>query len=217
MINSRKLEINLTLKEFLYVLIFDTVIAFFLTVIEVGSGFKILFIFSQCIGILIFLSVQAAFSILKKANFALKLISTIIAIAIGLTVGSIMGAAVNGINVIYFIKNIDGLFQTAFIGSFFTLIIIYIFVLREQISLRNQMFMEARIKVLDLEKRAIETELKLFQSQIEPHFLFNTLANIIGLIEANPKKACEMLESFTNFLRTSISIAREKTIDSTSN
>jgi LytS/YehU family sensor histidine kinase len=59
--------------------------------------------------------------------------------------------------------------------------------------LKDQLIIEKR--ALQLEKEKAETELKLLKSQLNPHFLFNTLNNIYSL-------------SFTSSPATSQSIAR---------
>jgi len=51
---------------------------------------------------------------------------------------------------------------------------------------------------------ATEAQLKLLQAQIEPHFLFNTLANVLSLIESDPLRAKGMLEAFVDYLRNSL-------------
>ena len=50
----------------------------------------------------------------------------------------------------------------------------------------------------------MEAQLKMLQAQIEPHFLFNTLANLAGLIESNPKLARHLLEALNRYLRASL-------------
>jgi hypothetical protein len=55
------------------------------------------------------------------------------------------------------------------------------------------------------EKRAAEAQLRLLQAQIEPHFLFNTLANVHALIDHEPAKARQMLGAFTDYLRAGLS------------
>jgi sensor histidine kinase YesM len=40
---------------------------------------------------------------------------------------------------------------------------------------------------------------------MEPHFLFNTLANVISLIDADAPRAKHMLEALTDYLRASLS------------
>ncbi len=50
-----------------------------------------------------------------------------------------------------------------------------------------------------------ETELNLLKSQINPHFLFNSLNSISSLTLTNPAKAQEMIIQLSDFLRYSIS------------
>jgi hypothetical protein len=51
--------------------------------------------------------------------------------------------------------------------------------------------------------------LRALQSQIEPHFLFNTLANVVGLIHPAPDTAKLMLEKFIAYLRATLAVSRE--------
>jgi len=62
-----------------------------------------------------------------------------------------------------------------------------------------------RISRLASEKAVIESNLRLLQAQIEPHFLFNTLSNILSLIDTEPAKGKSMLMDLTRYLRTSLS------------
>ena len=47
-----------------------------------------------------------------------------------------------------------------------------------------------------------------WQAQVEPHFLFNTLANIDSLIHTHPDRASRLLERLTSLLRASLSRTR---------
>src|SRR5580658_4582508 len=49
------------------------------------------------------------------------------------------------------------------------------------------------------ERAAAEANLRALQAQIEPHFLFNTLANVVSLIEPAPHKARLMLQDFIEY------------------
>jgi len=62
----------------------------------------------------------------------------------------------------------------------------------------------SRWKQERLQARVTEAQLKLLQGQIEPHFLFNTLANVQSLIDFDPERAKLMLERFTDYLRSSL-------------
>ncbi|HLO96182.1 MAG TPA: histidine kinase [Burkholderiaceae bacterium] len=60
-----------------------------------------------------------------------------------------------------------------------------------------------------LQLQATEAQLLRLQAQIEPHFLFNSLAAVQSLIKPAPDRALEMLEHFTDYLRASLSALRE--------
>ena len=61
------------------------------------------------------------------------------------------------------------------------------------------------------ERELAMTQLRTLQAQIEPHFLFNTLANVQALLENEPSKARELLESLTDLFRVSLNYARSNT------
>jgi hypothetical protein len=64
----------------------------------------------------------------------------------------------------------------------------------EQIAAAAQLLAEARLRAL--------------QAQIEPHFLYNTLANVLSLIDTQPAQARHMLERFIDYLRASLTASR---------
>ena len=65
-----------------------------------------------------------------------------------------------------------------------------------------------QVRTLSTEKQLVEAQMRLLQAQIEPHFLFNTLANVVSLIEPAPRKATLMLEHFIAYLRASLAASR---------
>ena len=58
------------------------------------------------------------------------------------------------------------------------------------------------------DKALAESRLRVLQAQVEPHFLFNTLANVISLIRTRPARAARLLEGLTSWLRASLSRTR---------
>ncbi len=68
----------------------------------------------------------------------------------------------------------------------------------------------AKARQYHAEKRATEAQLKLLQAQIEPHFLFNTLANVQSLMDHDLPRARQMLGSFTDYLRASLGTLRRE-------
>ncbi|MGL4824232.1 MAG: sensor histidine kinase [Plesiomonas shigelloides] len=75
---------------------------------------------------------------------------------------------------------------------------------REQQRLAQQALAEARHRQTEQDKALLLSQLKQLQSQIEPHFLFNTLATIHALIMVEPQTAQQMLGKLTALLRGSL-------------
>jgi signal transduction histidine kinase len=82
-------------------------------------------------------------------------------------------------------------------------------------SLLFHLYFSLRHKEIRARMRANEAQLRLLQGQMEPHFLFNTLANVISLIDADAPRAKHMLESLTDYLRASLNGLRhdDSTLD----
>jgi sensor histidine kinase YesM len=68
---------------------------------------------------------------------------------------------------------------------------------------------DERARVTVAERAATQANLRALQAQIEPHFLFNTLANVTSLIHTRPDDAKHMLEEFIGYLRASLATTRE--------
>ena len=58
------------------------------------------------------------------------------------------------------------------------------------------------------QRQAAEHQLKLLESQLEPHMLFNTLANLRVLIGLDPPRAQAMLDRLIAFLRATLEASR---------
>ena len=59
-----------------------------------------------------------------------------------------------------------------------------------------------------LSAAALEARLTVLQAQIEPHFLFNTLANVRRLCEVDPERGRRMLGSLLDYLRAALPAMR---------
>jgi len=90
-----------------------------------------------------------------------------------------------------------------------------IFIISTTASLGITWFFFARARIAASEaaaaaaaRLAAETQLKLLESQLEPHMLFNTLANLRALIGVDPQRAQAMLDRIIDFLRATLNASR---------
>lgn len=60
-----------------------------------------------------------------------------------------------------------------------------------------------------LQRQVSEAKMQMMQAQVEPHFLFNTLASVEHLIETDPPRASKMQRSLIQYLRAVIPQMRE--------
>ena len=65
-----------------------------------------------------------------------------------------------------------------------------------------------KARVAGIERQAMQAQLQMLQAQIEPHMLFNTLANLQGLIAIDPPRAQLLLEQLIAYLRATLKSSR---------
>lgn len=68
---------------------------------------------------------------------------------------------------------------------------------------------EQQVRRMSAEREVVATQLRMLQAQIEPHFLFNTLANVVSLVDGDPRSAKRMLQHLTSSLRQALERSRE--------
>ncbi|MCC2962542.1 histidine kinase [Massilia sp. IC2-278] len=79
---------------------------------------------------------------------------------------------------------------------------------RERVARIGREHQEARLRAEVVERQAVQAQLRLLQAQIEPHMLFNTLANLQGLIALDPERASLMLDQLIQYLRATLGATR---------
>lgn len=65
-------------------------------------------------------------------------------------------------------------------------------------------YFQQRERALEMHRQATEARLKLLETQLEPHMLFNTLANLRALIQTDPPRAVQMLDRLNDYLRATL-------------
>ncbi len=74
----------------------------------------------------------------------------------------------------------------------------------ERSALRAAELREAELERLRIEAQMLEARLQVMQAQVEPHFLFNTLAHVQRLYQTDPARGRSMLDSFCGYLRAAL-------------
>ncbi len=104
---------------------------------------------------------------------------------------------------------INDIFSTLYLAFFAYLIAAKIIVRKSEES-------EAKVRVATnnaeheaLERQLVQARLKVLQAQVEPHFLFNTLAAVDYLIETDPPRASVMQKQLITYLRGALPQMRE--------
>jgi histidine kinase/histidine kinase/DNA gyrase B/HSP90-like ATPase len=94
-------------------------------------------------------------------------------------------------------------FRALFVGGLFTSILY--FAARERDAERRLHL--TRLSRVEIDKQMAEARLQLLQAQIEPHFLFNSLASVKRLYEKEPVRGRSLLRNLGDYLRIAISRA----------
>ncbi|AYM99655.1 sensor histidine kinase [Chryseobacterium sp. 3008163] len=68
------------------------------------------------------------------------------------------------------------------------------------------------IFITKLKNEKMKAELMLLKSQVSPHFFFNTLNNLYGLVAKDPKKAQELILKLSDMMRYSIYEGEKETV-----
>jgi LytS/YehU family sensor histidine kinase len=63
-----------------------------------------------------------------------------------------------------------------------------------------------------MQRQLSEAKMQMMQAQVEPHFLFNTLASVEHLIETDPPRASAMQRSLIKYLRAVLPQMRESSL-----
>jgi len=134
------------------------------------------------------------------------------AVMLGSFLGTVLAGIVKGRDLRHmFTERLSGVSITMGLGIGVGCVVVAALLLREKHARDEARLLQAEAERHRLEKNFLEARLQLMQAQVEPHFLFNTLANVQHLVEADPPAAARMLESLIQYLRVAVPQMREST------
>ena len=144
----------------------------------------------------------AARPALRLSGLALAAGAVLLGLVLGPILGNLLAAQISG-------DHIPGLWPFAGSGNGITWLLT---LLASGIAVLTLTLLErlshARADAEAARRAAAENQLKLLESQLEPHMLFNTLANLRVLIAMDPPRAQAMLDRLIAFLRATLSASR---------
>ena len=168
-------------------------------------------------GILWVMAAPMLVAIIATANLgpqrgAKRVVALAAAVVVSAAVGTVLRC--NGWDLEHWTKGFDrdalGMIgyvwpRYALLGGMLTLV--GEFYRRELTSLRAAQ--QAEIDHAAFEREMAEARLELLQAQIEPHFLFNTLANVRRLYDMDPPGGARMLDNLMRYLEVALPSMRE--------
>jgi len=199
------------LIDFLYTIIITIIVSTLIAALLTFTGittksFIINLIVSQSFGI----SICSIIMFLRWIFKPEKIVSVAFIVMIGIASGTLIGLQIGSFvlqqffSIILKQQEISSL-RAYILAITFGIILSYFFYSKSRLRGNEEEIQQERIKRLSSEKEALEANLRLLQAQIEPHFLFNTLSNVLSLIDTDPTSGKSMLVDLIHYLRTSLS------------
>lgn len=172
------------------------------------------FVIANCVGytlhLLLHVSDYAMGQWIRRQGQVVVVAYYIVISTFGVLVGFWFASLLLGRGVIPRIGDPRWLIAIAVTSTVISIVLAIIFFWRGKSALAEAALEREQRRAADIERESMHANLRALQAQIEPHFLFNTLANVTSLIDSEPAKARHMLESFIRFLRASLAATRRK-------
>jgi len=194
-------------RQFALMIVLNLLIT--LTLVTIGGSKDFLDTYKTCNAI--GFSIWAAFEALRFAVGAsvAPLVLAFLAVPAGFVAGAKVAAWAGSTDLISLIARDPAGSWRLLLGSLIIAIFatsFFIFFWRAE-AVRADLQSERRRAAEALQSET-SAKLALLQAQIEPHFLFNTLANAQSVIQSDPQTAKRILENLNRYLRVSLGRTR---------
>ena len=194
-------------RDLLLVAVYNTAVGLFLTALP-RYGLAVNLVYSNCIGTCIYIAVRGPCLITGQRR--IKWMHGLIGIPVGFAVGFVLATWLNGFTLASVLEHEpNALLIAGVTAALFGVLGTWHFHDEARVQEALAEARAERLRRIEQEVLTTHTELALLQAQIEPHFLFNTLSNVVGLIETQPTVARTMLLDLTALLRTSLARTRQ--------
>ncbi|VVE89562.1 sensor histidine kinase [Pandoraea bronchicola] len=199
-------------RELAGVILFNTAIALILFFVGFGGTFVQNFVFSQCIGISITVLVDGGRRAVWRDG-APSMVPFLLLVgfgcAAGLVLGILMGTVLLGLPMsMWRPSNGHSVPIVLLIALLATGIGTYHGWSRARLAQLREAAAHQALREAAAQQQLVRAQLQTMQAQLEPHFLFNVLANLDSLIVSDPARARTLLGHLNRFLRASLAATR---------
>lgn len=191
-------------KEVLAVLIGNTLIAVILWLSGMHGSFFDLWVVSQCIGFGISTMNGLFYWLMGRLSWKSRSAAIVLGGTVGIGAGMLLGVLPN----LHSYADLTLHWRISLLAIVFGIVVCAVFYNLHRLHELKTAQQEASLREMARQKEAAIAHLKLLQAQIEPHFLFNTLANLHSLIGNNDELARTLLERLNDYLRASLKHSR---------
>ena len=101
-------------------------------------------------------------------------------------------------------KRLQGFINLIFAGMLVSPWVALTALLRQREAKVEKQAIDFELERSELARQALDARMRLLSAQAQPHFLFNTLANVQALVEAGSPRAPLLLQSLTDYLRAAV-------------
>ncbi len=99
---------------------------------------------------------------------------------------------------------LGGFFAFTFLGCILAPWVALAALVRQREGWVKEQALAFELERSELARQALDARMRLLSAQVQPHFLFNTLANVQALVETGSPLAAQVLESLTAYLRAAV-------------
>ncbi|MBT9492085.1 MAG: histidine kinase [Paucibacter sp.] len=101
-------------------------------------------------------------------------------------------------------KRLTGFMTFTFLGMLVAPWTALTALLRQREAKVEKQAIDFELERSEMARQALDARMRLLTAQAQPHFLFNTLANVQALVEAGSPRAPQLLQSLTDYLRAAV-------------
>jgi len=177
------------------------------TLAALASGFFDLYVQSLGYGVMILLALTAAEALLPRVPAVVRPVLVGIAILAGAIAGGVVDIVVEDLGAAYVrtFRFAGDTLRWAATGA----VVTAIYLVQRRAAAAASRVHEAALERVALDRQMLEARLQVMRAQIEPHFLFNTLANVKRLYDTDRANGARMLRNLKEYLAVALPQMRE--------